>query len=973
LFKRGNLADLRRLFLTFLILTIFVDLLSTFRQVRAGNVLLVPQDYATIQAAINAAANGDTILISPGIYYGNLIFAENKVVTLASLFLTTGDRQYIDSTIIDDQVLVNGQPQNPIVPGPDPVIRVEPTARVGTTIQGLTLRNGTDGVKVGRDLIKTYVKVDILDNHITGTADGVDLTNSGGIIRGNLIDSNSDDAIDFDEDCDGLIENNILRDNRGDGMELRFYPYTGPTLNIIIRNNQIINNNSDGIQLIWNNVGELVVSDRFLTIEKNLIYDNRQAGLGLMDSAVTNEDYRGASLKERIHLFNNTIINNNYGVSGGDNMVVVNNIIANSRAKGVSNVDGKSTLAYNVLWNNVVENTGSNVDETTTLYTNPLLDTNFGLLPGSPAHDSGTDRFDYAGGTVLNYPSGSYFGMAPDRGWKEMNFSNEPTPSDIPIPSPVDTAIPTRTSTSTPISGNTFTFTPLDDATISDTNPTTNYGSDVQLSVDNSPVENFLIKFQVTGLSGLDISKATVKLYNNNASTKGGDFHPVLDNSWREETVNWNNAPAAETTLIKSLGSVVVDTWISLDVTSLITGDGIYTLRGSSTSTNAAKYSSKEGTQPPVLEIVTLRETTPTPLPPAGTIRFAVIGDYGDHTQDEADVAALVDSWNPDFVTTTGDNNYPVGAPEVIDQNIGQYYHQYIYPYSGSYGLGSSTNRFFPSIGNHDMDTNSGQPYLDYFSLPGNERYYDFIQGPAHFFMLNSDPREADGVNSGSIQAQWLQAVMAASTAPWQVVVFHHAPYSSGLHGSTTWMRWPFAEWGADAVLSGHDHTYERLIVGNLPYFVNGLAGGNHYNFGTPLPESMLRYNASAGAMIVEASETDLNFKFYSITNTLIDAFSLNQPPPITETPTPTATTVIPTDTATVTPTPSDTPTITPSPSETPTRTPTPTDTLEPTFTATSTTPVPPVQFIYYLPIILCREDLNSTLDKRIFRSIIRL
>ena len=152
--NRGNRAALRKFFLIFLISTFLLNLLTTFRPVLAGTIT-VPGDYSTIQEAINAAANGDTILISPGIYYENLIFSENKVVTLASLFLTTGDHQYIESTIIDDQVLVNGQPQNPIVPGPDPVIRVEPTASVGTTIQGLTIRNGTDGIKVGRDLIKT--------------------------------------------------------------------------------------------------------------------------------------------------------------------------------------------------------------------------------------------------------------------------------------------------------------------------------------------------------------------------------------------------------------------------------------------------------------------------------------------------------------------------------------------------------------------------------------------------------------------------------------------------------------------------------------------------------------------------------------------------------------------------------------------------------------------------------------------------
>ena len=62
-------------------------------------------------------------------------------------------------------------------------------------------------------------------------------------------------------------------------------------------------------------------------------------------------------------------------------------------------------------------------------------------------------------------------------------------------------------------------------------------------------------------------------------------------------------------------------------------------------------------------------------------IRFAVIGDFGDAGSDEEAVASLVDSWNVDFIITVGDNNYPDGEASTIDENIGQYFHQYIYPY----------------------------------------------------------------------------------------------------------------------------------------------------------------------------------------------------------------------------------------------------------------------------------------------------
>src|SRR5215207_9206193 len=65
---------------------------------------------------------------------------------------------------------------------------------------------------------------------------------------------------------------------------------------------------------------------------------------------------------------------------------------------------------------------------------------------------------------------------------------------------------------------------------------------------------------------------------------------------------------------------------------------------------------------------------------------FAAIGDYGRPGPNAEAVAALVASWNPAFVITTGDNNYEAGAAATIDRHIGQYYHAWIAPYSGAYG-----------------------------------------------------------------------------------------------------------------------------------------------------------------------------------------------------------------------------------------------------------------------------------------------
>lgn len=128
-------------------------------------------------------------------------------------------------------------------------------------------------------------------------------------------------------------------------------------------------------------------------------------------------------------------------------------------------------------------------------------------------------------------------------------------------------------------------------------------------------------------------------------------------------------------------------------------------------------------------------------------------------------------------------------------------------------------------------------------------------------------------MTSDSIQARWLQSALARSASCWNLVIAHHAPYSSGDHGSTAWMQWPFRAWGADAVLAGHDHHYERVLRDGFPYFVNGLGGSSHYPVRTPIAGSVVRYNDEFGAMLVEATRTTLSYRFVAIDGTLVDRF----------------------------------------------------------------------------------------------------
>lgn len=247
---------------------------------------------------------------------------------------------------------------------------------------------------------------------------------------------------------------------------------------------------------------------------------------------------------------------------------------------------------------------------------------------------------------------------------------------------------------------------------------------------------------------------------------------------------------------------------------------------------------------------------------PEPTLRFAVIGDFGTGDDRAAEVAALVHSWSVDFVLTVGDNNYHSGEAETLEQNVGRDWHSYIHPYLGEMGPGATENRFWPCPGNHDYNYEHGfTPYTDYFTLPGNERYYEHVQGPAHFFCVNSDSHEPDSFDAAGPQALWLQAALAASTSSWKIVYQHHPPWSSGVYGPDPNRQWPFAPWGADLVLSGHEHDYERLVIDGLSHVITGVGGTGTRSMGTFLEGSQAFWTNRHGAVLVELSDGWARFR----------------------------------------------------------------------------------------------------------------
>ena len=269
------------------------------------------------------------------------------------------------------------------------------------------------------------------------------------------------------------------------------------------------------------------------------------------------------------------------------------------------------------------------------------------------------------------------------------------------------------------------------------------------------------------------------------------------------------------------------------------------------------------------------------------SITFAVIGDYGNGSNDELLVSELVKSWSPDFIITTGDNNYPNGDDESFEDNIAYYYGDYIYNYDASVydrcngvAFQDKVNRFFPSPGNHDDHNFHGLKYYQYyFTLPGNELYYKFFWGDVAFFSLNSTDRDI------SEQNEWLEQEIQKSEKSYNIVYFHHSPYSTGPHGNEAKMQLDYQSLGVNAVLTGHDHIYsriEKLDEPGLYYIINGLGGKSLYDCSANTLEtedfSVVCYDENFGAIRGKANSERLIMEFFSVDNneTPIDSLIIN-------------------------------------------------------------------------------------------------
>jgi len=370
----------------------------------APRTLRVPADHATIQAAIDAAHEGDTVLVTPGVYRESLRLA-GKSVRLVSEFDASRNKDAVQNSVLDGRY-TDADGNEKIR---DQVILVEADAGPATEIVGFTIRNGDDGISCQAD-------VRIAHNYFTANDDAIDYEGGGGICEFNKFERNTDDAVDYDLDCDATVRHNEIIDNDDDGIEIRLHDYRGPTLHLVIHDNIITGNGEDGIQII----DYPGLSDRRIRIERNLIARNAMAGIGCMSDAITAEDYRGADIPEPIEVVGNTIADNEYGITGGDRLVAINNIVAGHKQIGMKKVDAQSVAAHNLFWANGTDFVESNVEPEHTREQDPRLDANYRPQAGSPCIDAGVATWRGESAQIA-IGDDQYRGAAPDLGAFEFN------------------------------------------------------------------------------------------------------------------------------------------------------------------------------------------------------------------------------------------------------------------------------------------------------------------------------------------------------------------------------------------------------------------------------------------------------------------------------------------------------------------------------------------------------------------------
>ena len=250
-------------------------------------------------------------------------------------------------------------------------------------------------------------------------------------------------------------------------------------------------------------------------------------------------------------------------------------------------------------------------------------------------------------------------------------------------------------------------------------------------------------------------------------------------------------------------------------------------------------------------------------------------GDIADCSLDKGAATATLLDGIAGTVFTAGDNAYPDGTAQ-----------QFTDCYDPTWGRHKARTR--PAAGNHDWGTKDLAGYLGYFgaaAAPNGKSWYSYDLGAWHVIVLDSDCDQVGGCTATSPQGTWLTADLAATKARCTIAIWHHPRFSSGEHGNDADVG-PFwkalYDAGADVVVDGHDHDYERFApqdpdgraddARGIRELVVGTGGAELRTFPTTRPNSIVRASVAHGVIRFTLHRSSYDWRFISTTGEFSDS-----------------------------------------------------------------------------------------------------
>ena len=414
--------------------------------------------------------------------------------------------------------------------------------------------------------------------------------------------------------------------------------------------------------------------------------------------------------------------------------------------------------------------------------------------------------------------------------------------------------------------------------------PTTAYGTSTQLFVDASPQRETFLQFDLSDVANT-VVEAKLRIHvadtSNAGSPDGGQVAGVTTAPWSESTLTYENRPTTWGPTVADIGAVTANTWVEISVTPAVAPGGIVTLGIRSANTDGATYDSREsGANAPQLILTTgpARDAVVgTTIATVGDLACAPGGTVSATTCRQQQVSDdLVADTEVTQLLTLGDLQYEVGALSAFQT-----------AYEVSYGRLKSITK--PVAGNHEYGTTGAAGYYSYFGAAAGDPtqgYYSYDIGTSwHVVVLNSNCTIVSCA-AGSAQEQWLRADLAASSRPCVMAAWHHPRFTSSLTHSNDPAVAPFwnalQEYGADIVLSGHVHNYERFAP-QLPsgaadplgirQFIVGTGGKSQYGFAAAQPNSLVRFR-SFGYLKMVLGDPHYSWQFIDEAGNVLDSGS---------------------------------------------------------------------------------------------------